>query len=70
MTYECIPELVVTVAAGCSSTAKDDKTTDKTRVGFSGPADPVVQLSMTLSDPEPQFHDIMRDFSMTFQDFP
>ena len=25
------------------------------RVGFSGPADPMVQLSMTLSDPEPQF---------------
>jgi len=27
MTYECKPELVVTVPAGCSSTAKDDKTT-------------------------------------------
>jgi len=25
------------------------------RVEFSGPADPIVQLSMTLSDPEPQF---------------
>jgi len=25
------------------------------RVGFSGPADPMVPLSMTLNDPEPQF---------------
>ena len=25
-------------------------------VGFSGPANTMVQLSMTLSDPEPQFH--------------
>jgi len=67
MTYKCIPELVVTVPAGCSSTAKDDnqwKLSTHSLLTF------ITEFLSAVVKISRHYAWLFHDFSMDFHDFP